>query len=199
VPWKTCMKRVNQLVQGDCLLTNRQSANGAPCRTDYRALQRRCKMQLLLTFLMRKLPNTTHHPKMSSNSSCNASPRYPVNLWSAPYASLQSLHTPTHETSSLSDASLLQKCSCNETAISASLSCLQTLFHKARFRQDPFEWVYEGLSPLDMVDVLISGKGISLTLATTFAGVARELGIPMSLLPILEGTPIANWQSILMT
>jgi hypothetical protein len=36
-------------------------------------------------------------------------------------------------------------------------------------------------------------------LATTFAGVARELGIPMSLLPILEGTPIANWQSILMT
>jgi len=50
-----------------------------------------------------------------------------------------------------------------------------------------------------MVDVLTSGKGISLTLATTFAGVARELGIPMSLLPILEGTPIADWQSILMT
>jgi len=72
------------------------------------------------------------------------------------------------------------------------LACLQTLFHKARFRQDPFEWVYEGLSPLDMLDVLTSGKGISLTLATTFAGVARELGIPMSLLPILEGTPTAK-------
>ncbi|KAL0030415.1 hypothetical protein WJX79_003060 [Trebouxia sp. C0005] len=67
------------------------------------------------------------------------------------------------------------------------LQCItQTLFHKARFRQDPFEWVYEGLSPLDMLDVLTSGKGISLTLATTFAGVARELGVPMSLLPILE-------------
>ncbi|DBB12185.1 hypothetical protein WJX82_000627 [Trebouxia sp. C0006] len=67
------------------------------------------------------------------------------------------------------------------------LQCItQTLFHKARFRQDPFEWVYEGLSPLDMLDVLTSGKGISLTLAITFAGVARELGIPVSLLPILE-------------
>ncbi len=79
-----------------------------------------------------------------------------------------------------------------QLAISANLACLQTLFHKARFRQDPFEWVYEGLSPLDMLDVLTSGKGISLTLATTFAGVARELGIPMSLLPILEGTPTAK-------
>ncbi len=133
---------------------------------------------------------------MYSNSSCNASPRYPINLWSAPYPRLQLLYTPAHKITHC----LTKACYKNahltgqlsQPAISANLACLQTLFHKARFRQDPFEWVYEGLSPLDMLDVLTSGKGISLTLATTFAGVARELGIPMSLLPILEGTPTAK-------
>jgi len=133
---------------------------------------------------------------MSSNSSCNASPRYPIHLWSAPYATLQLLCTPAHKI-----VHCLTKACCKtahstgqlpQLAISANLACLQTLFHKARFRQDPFEWVYEGLSPLDMLDVLTSGKGISLTLATTFAGVSRELGIPMSLMPILEGTPTAK-------
>ena len=133
---------------------------------------------------------------MYSNSSCNASPRYPTYLWSAPYATRQSLHTLARQIIHC----LIQACCKNahitgqlpQLAISANLACLQTLFHKARFRQDPFEWVYEGLSPLDMLDVLTSGKGISLTLAITFAGVARELGIPVSLLPILEGTPFAK-------
>jgi len=68
-----------------------------------------------------------------------------------------------------------------------TVSCLQTLFQKARFRQDPFEWVYQGLQPLNMLDVLRSGKGISLTLAAIFAGVARQLGVPVSLVPVLEG------------
>lgn len=64
---------------------------------------------------------------------------------------------------------------------------LQTLFHKGRFRQEPYEWVYDGLKPLDIMDVLETNKGISLTLAVSFLGVARHLGIPMSMVPIPEG------------
>lgn len=56
------------------------------------------------------------------------------------------------------------------------------------YHQEPFEWVYEGLSPLDQLQVLLSQKGISLTLAVTFAGVAKQLGVPVSLIPLLEGT-----------
>ena len=67
------------------------------------------------------------------------------------------------------------------------LSVLQTLFHKGRFRQEPYEWVYDGLKPLDMMDVLQTNKGISLTLAVSFLGIARHLGIPMSMIPIPEG------------
>lgn len=67
------------------------------------------------------------------------------------------------------------------------LPALQTLFHKGRFRQEPYEWVYDGLKPLDMMDVLQTNKGISLTLAVSFLGVARHLGIPMSMVPIPEG------------
>lgn len=62
------------------------------------------------------------------------------------------------------------------------------LFHKGRFRQEPYEWVYDGLKPLDMVDVVDTNKGISLTLAVSFLGIARHLGIPMSMVPIPEGT-----------
>ena len=47
--------------------------------------------------------------------------------------------------------------------------------------------MYEGLQPLNILDVLRTGKGISLTLAVIFAGVARQLEVPVSLMPILEG------------
>ena len=67
------------------------------------------------------------------------------------------------------------------------LPALQTLFHKGRFRQEPYEWVYDGLKPLDMMDVLQTNKGISLTLAVSFLGIARHLGIPMSMVPVPEG------------
>lgn len=66
-------------------------------------------------------------------------------------------------------------------------SCLlQTLFHKKRFRQDPFEWVYEGLDPLNLVAVLQTSKGISLSLAVLYISIARQLGIPMSMMPVVE-------------
>lgn len=64
------------------------------------------------------------------------------------------------------------------------------MFHKGRFRQEPYEWVYDGLKPLDIVDVVYTNKGISLTLAVTFLGIARHLGIPMSMVPIPEGIAI---------
>ena len=38
-----------------------------------------------------------------------------------------------------------------------------------------------------MMHVLQSNKGISLTLAVSFLGIARRLGIPMSMVPIPEG------------
>ncbi|KAL3151872.1 hypothetical protein ABBQ38_012834 [Trebouxia sp. C0009 RCD-2024] len=67
------------------------------------------------------------------------------------------------------------------------LQCItKTMFHKGRFRQEPYEWVYDGLKPLDIVDVVYTNKGISLTLAVTFLGIARHLGIPMSMVPIPE-------------
>ena len=65
---------------------------------------------------------------------------------------------------------------------------MQRLFHKGRFRQEPYEWVYDGLKPLDIMDVLQTQKGISLSLSVIFLGVARQLGIPMSMVPIPEGT-----------
>ena len=64
---------------------------------------------------------------------------------------------------------------------------LQTLFHKKRFRQDPFEWVYEGLDPLNILAVLQTSKGISLTLAVLYVTIARQLGVPMSIMPAVEG------------
>ena len=74
------------------------------------------------------------------------------------------------------------------------LLVLQTLFHKGRFRQEPYEWVYDGLKPLDMMDVFQTNKGISLTLAVSFLGIAGRLGIPMSMVPIPEGiATVLTW------
>ena len=49
--------------------------------------------------------------------------------------------------------------------------------------------MYEGLQPLNLLDVVQTGKGISLTLAVVFAAVATQLGMPVSLMPVLEGNP----------
>lgn len=67
------------------------------------------------------------------------------------------------------------------------------LFHKKRFRQDPFEWVYEGLDPLNILAVLQTSKGISLTLAVLYVSIARQLGVPMSIMPAIEGMHITYY------
>ena len=76
---------------------------------------------------------------------------------------------------------------CKHGLVLRAVFGLQTLFYKGRYRQEPYEWVYEGLKPLDMMDVLQTGKGISLTLSVIFLGIARQLNIPMSMVPIPEG------------
>lgn len=44
--------------------------------------------------------------------------------------------------------------------------------------------MYDGLKPLNMLDVLRTSKGISFSLAVVFAAVGQGLGIPTSLMPI---------------
>ena len=61
-----------------------------------------------------------------------------------------------------------------------------------RFQQKPFEWNYEGLAPLLLRDVLRTRRGISLSLAILFSGVARRLGLCLLPLPV---SPAGGWSS----
>ena len=45
-----------------------------------------------------------------------------------------------------------------------------------KFRQEPFEWVYDGLSPLLLDEVLANKKGMSASLAALYTAVGRRLG-----------------------
>ena len=45
------------------------------------------------------------------------------------------------------------------------------------FRYEPFEWVYDGLAPLLLPDVLRTRRGIPLSLAIMICSVARRLGL----------------------
>eukprot|EP00877_Chromochloris_zofingiensis_P009573 jgi/Chrzof1/486/Cz01g17160.t1 len=55
------------------------------------------------------------------------------------------------------------------------------LFGTLRFKYEPVEWVYEGLSPLLLPDVLDRRTGIPLSLALVYAAVAERLGVPVEL------------------
>lgn len=54
-------------------------------------------------------------------------------------------------------------------------SISKVLFEKHKFRQKPFEWVYDGLSPVLLHDVLESRSGLSILLATIYVSVAAHL------------------------
>uniref|UniRef100_A0A383WP88 Protein SirB1 N-terminal domain-containing protein n=1 Tax=Tetradesmus obliquus TaxID=3088 RepID=A0A383WP88_TETOB len=59
----------------------------------------------------------------------------------------------------------------------------QVLFQQqGRLRCDPFEWVYDGLAPLMLPQVLQTRKGIPLSLAVLAGAVARRLGMQLQLL-----------------
>lgn len=62
------------------------------------------------------------------------------------------------------------------------LGCSQVLFKQAKLRNAPFEWVYDGLAPALVPQVLATGKGMPLSLALVAAAVARRLGVQMQLL-----------------
>ena len=56
-----------------------------------------------------------------------------------------------------------------------------TLFKRLRFKHKPVEWVYDGLAPLLLPDVLRRRKGVPLTLAILYNSVAHRLGLTTSL------------------
>ncbi|KAL4438524.1 hypothetical protein ABPG77_000172 [Micractinium sp. CCAP 211/92] len=65
------------------------------------------------------------------------------------------------------------------------------LYRQQRFKFEPFEWVYEGLSPLLLPERLLRRKLAPVTLATVAAGVARRLGLPLLPVPADAGEEIA--------
>lgn len=57
----------------------------------------------------------------------------------------------------------------------------------------PFEWLYEGMRPLLLPDVLANNWGIPLALATLYACVGLRLGVslvPQKLRQAPEGDPV---------
>ncbi len=78
--------------------------------------------------------------------------------------------------------------------------CMQVLFEQHRFRQTPFEWVYDGLSPVLLADVLDSRKGLSIVLATIYVLVGTDVGltltmapVPRAVVPTLAGTSMRTF------
>ena len=62
-------------------------------------------------------------------------------------------------------------------------ACAQGLVRVCGFKEEPVEWVYTGLGPLLLHDVLASRKGVAASLALLASCVARRLHV--RLLPFL--------------
>ena len=80
-------------------------------------------------------------------------------------------------------------CTCKDKVLYAYLDgcrqlVLQVLFRDKRLKQEPYEWVYDGLQPLMVSDVLRTGKGMALSLALIYAFVARRLGLALGLIRV---------------
>ncbi|GLI68291.1 hypothetical protein VaNZ11_012652 [Volvox africanus] len=54
----------------------------------------------------------------------------------------------------------------------------KVLFHQLKFRHEPVEWVYDGLAPALLPQVVKRRRGIPLSLAILYCCVARRLGVP---------------------
>ena len=68
---------------------------------------------------------------------------------------------------------------------------LQVLFEDLRFKERPFEWVYEGLQPLELAHVLEARVGPSLTLAALWSCVAGACRLSHVIVPVPQGGPAA--------
>ena len=62
-------------------------------------------------------------------------------------------------------------------------SLSQVIYTDNKFKYEPFEWVYEGMKPLLLEDVLRMRKGTPAALAMAVAAVGRRAGIPLLPLP----------------
>ena len=56
---------------------------------------------------------------------------------------------------------------------------LQVVRQDLKFRQEPFEWVYDGLKPLLLDEVLTSQKGMHISLAAVYTATGRRLGLQL--------------------
>ena len=68
-------------------------------------------------------------------------------------------------------------------ADSTDVACTQGLARVCGFKEEPVEWVYTGLAPLLLRDVLASRKGVAASLALLASCAARRLHV--YLLPFL--------------
>jgi hypothetical protein len=64
----------------------------------------------------------------------------------------------------------------------------------SKFKYEPFEWVYDGLSPLLLPHVLARRKGAPLALALATAAAARRLGVPARLICAHDGEVLTTAQ-----
>ena len=64
---------------------------------------------------------------------------------------------------------------------------LQVLFEDLKFKERPFEWVYEGLQPLELPHVLNARVGPSLTLAALWSCVAGACKLSHAIVPVPQG------------
>jgi Transglutaminase-like superfamily len=69
---------------------------------------------------------------------------------------------------------------------------VQVLFQKHKFRQAPFEWVYDGLSPVLLPDVLQTHKGLCIVLSMLYIMVAAPLNIDLVMMRVPQAPSDAS-------
>lgn len=83
----------------------------------------------------------------------------------------------------------------NASACLAALSDI--LYTRERLKYEPYEWVYDGLAPIVLEDILRRRKGAPIALAIIAAGIAKRAGLPLVPVPAL--TSIDNSSNSLAT
>ncbi len=76
----------------------------------------------------------------------------------------------------------------------ALLCALQVMFQELKFKSEPLEWVYDGLSPALLGEVVACRKGTPLALALVFALAAQRLGLQATALCTHDQRPLGTQQ-----
>lgn len=86
----------------------------------------------------------------------------------------------------------------NASACLAALS--DVLYTREKLKYEPYEWVYDGLAPIVLEDVLRRRKGAPIALAIIAAGIARRAGLPLVPVPAFaSSTSNSNSNSVATT